>query len=85
MPMFREPVLVFSSNWQQIRKAYDRAMRRNVRLAIYTVESFGIGHITANQAMLKAAASDSLNLAGIAMHDDKKTVDKILKGMRLHE
>jgi hypothetical protein len=85
LPMFRQPVLVFSSDGEQIRKAYDRAMLRNVPLAIYTEESFAIGHISENQAMLKEVPSENLNLVGIAMRGDNKTVGKILKGMRLHK
>ena len=36
LPMFREPVLVYVADAPGLRRAYERAMQRDVELAIYT-------------------------------------------------
>lgn len=84
LPMFRQPVLVFAGDAADLRRAYERAMERDVRLAIFTEELFVTGHDEANRAAVRAVASAELNLAGFALRADRKDVDKILKGLPLH-
>src|SRR5690349_4939939 len=84
LPMFRQPVLVFAGSAEQVRAAYGRALERGVRAAIFTEELFGTGYDEANRAAVKARRSDELRLVGMALRDDRKTVDKILKGLSLH-
>ncbi|MCG8349104.1 MAG: DUF2000 family protein [Chloroflexales bacterium] len=85
LPMLRQPVLVFSASADQILRAYERALRRNVRCAIYTEELFSTGHDEANRAAVKACASDELKLAGMALRDQRKVVDRVLDGLMLHQ
>lgn len=84
LPMFRQPVLVFAGDAADLRRAYERAMERDVRLAIFTEELFVTGHDEANRAAVRAVASAELNLVGFALRADRKDVDKILKGLSLH-
>jgi len=84
LPMFRQPVLVFAGSAEQVRAAYDRAQERGVRLAIFTEELFGTGYDEANRAAVKAVPAAALRIVGMALRDDRKTVDKILKGLSLH-
>ena len=82
LPMFRQPVMVYAAERSALRRAYDRAMARGVeRLAIFTHNLFETGHDEANRA---AVAADELELAGIALHAEKKTVDKVLDKLRPH-
>ena len=39
---------------------------------------------TANRAALEPDAPDAMKVAGLALRDENKTVDKITKGARLH-
>ena len=84
LPMFRQPVMVFAADADQIRKVYERAMRREIRLAIFTEELFSTGNDIDNRAAVIAVAADALKLVGLAMRDHKKVVDKVLKGLSLH-
>jgi hypothetical protein len=53
LPMFREPVLVFMGDAAAVRRAYDRAMQREVeQLAIFTYELFATTHDEAKENYL---------------------------------
>lgn len=82
--MLVQPVPVFAGSANDLRAAYERAMDAKARLAIYTEELFATGYDAANRAAVKAVRAGDLNLAGLALRDERKTVDKILKGLRLH-
>ena len=84
LPMIIQPILIFEADADQLRQAYERAMSREVKLAIYTDELFATGNDIDNRAAVKAVSAEVLNLAGIALRERKKTVDKILKGLSLH-
>jgi hypothetical protein len=83
--MFRQPVLVFEADAPGIRRAYERAMQREVReLAIYTSELFSTGHDDANRAAVAAVSGEELDLVGLALHADRKIVDKVVDKLRRH-
>lgn len=84
LPMFRQPVLVFSASGDELRAAYERAMRRGLRVAIFTEELFATGHDEANRAAVAAVASADLRLVGLALRAERNAVDKVLKGLALH-
>lgn len=84
LPMFRQPVLIFGADAAQMRAVYERARSRNLRLAIYTEELFSTGFDAANRAAVRAVPSEDLRLVGMAFRDEKKIVDKVLKGLSLH-
>jgi hypothetical protein len=85
LPMFRQPVLVFVGDAAAIRRAYERAMQRDVRqLAIFTNELFSTPHDDANRAAVAAVPADELDLVGIALRADKKVVDKVVDRLKRH-
>jgi hypothetical protein len=84
LPMFRQPVLVFAGTAEQLRAVYERAIGRNLRFSIYTEELFKTGNDIDNRAAVKAVRSEDLKLVGLALREDRKTVDKVLKGLSLH-
>ncbi|WP_221939174.1 DUF2000 domain-containing protein [Mycobacterium sp. KBS0706] len=84
LPMFRQPVLVFAGPAEALKAAHARALARNLRIAIYTAELFTTGYDDANRAAVKAVQGEALNLVGFAMHEDRKDVDRVLKGLSLH-
>lgn len=83
-PLVIQPVIVLASDATGLRKVYTRAMDRNARLSLYTEEMFQTGHDAANRAAVKNVAADDLAIVGLALRDDRKTVDKITKGAKLH-
>ncbi len=84
LPMLVQPVMVFAATTADIRAAYERAMAAGAKLAVYTEDLFKTGFDAANRAAVKAVAGADLNLVGIALREDKKIADKILKGLKLH-
>lgn len=85
LPMFRQPVLVFSGTADQMRTIYERMRSRNLRFAIFTEELFATGNDIDNRAAVKACPSERLNIVGLATRADKKIMDKVLKGLALHQ
>jgi hypothetical protein len=85
LPMFRQPVLVFVGDAAAIRRAYERAMQRDVeQLAIFTNDLFSTPHDDANRAAVAAVRADELDLVGIALRADKKVVDKVVDRLQRH-
>jgi hypothetical protein len=84
LAMLAEPVLVFAGSAVQLRAAYERAVARDVRLAIYTEELFATGNDVDNRAAVAAVPSGELRLVGLALYDHRRVVDKALSGLRLH-
>ena len=84
LPMFVQPVLVYEADGAALRRAYGRAMSRGVAPAIYTRDLFATNHDEANRAAVASVAGQDLDLVGIAVRAERKTVDKIVDRLRLH-
>jgi hypothetical protein len=85
LPMCRQPIMVYAADAAGIRRAYERAMSRAVeRLAIFPREIFATGHDEANRAAVAAIPAEQLDLAGFALHAERKVVDKVLDRLRPH-
>lgn len=85
LPMCRQPILVYAADAAGLRRAYERALARAVQqLAIFTQELFATPHDAANRAAVAAVPADALALAGIALHADRRVVDKVLDRLRPH-
>jgi hypothetical protein len=84
LPMFVQPVLVYEADAPALRRAFERALSRGVKPAIYTQELFATDHDEANRAAVAPVAAEDLDLVGIAFRADRKTVDKIVDRLRFH-
>jgi hypothetical protein len=84
LPMFVQPVVVYEADAAALRRAYERAMSRDVTPAVYTKELFDTDHDEANRAAVAAVPADDLDLVGIAFRAERKTADKIVDRLRLH-
>ena len=84
LPMFVQPVLVYQADAPALRRAYERALGRDVSMAIYTADLFETGHDEANRAAVAGVSSDELDLVGIAFRAERRTVDKVVGGLRFH-
>ena len=66
-----------------MRRAYERARARGVEeLAIFTRELFETLDDEANRAAVAVVRADDLDLVGVALRADRKTVDRILDKAR---
>jgi hypothetical protein len=84
LPMFRQPALVFEATGADLRRAFDRAVARDIDLAVFTDELFSTPHDAANRAAVKAVERENLSFVGIAFRAERKLADKVVKGLRLH-
>lgn len=85
LPMINQPIMIFSANAEQIKKAHERALNRNVKLSIFTEEIFSAIFDEDSRVSVKKCNNEDLNLVGMAMRDDKKIIDKVIKGLTLHK
>ena len=84
LPMFRQPALVFEATGSELRRSYERAVQREVPLAVFTDELFSTPHDEANRAAVRAVAGEDLSLVGVAFRAEQKVADKVIKGLKLH-
>ncbi|MBW8731043.1 MAG: DUF2000 domain-containing protein [Terrabacter sp.] len=84
LPLLGMPVLVFEGTGAMLVTAHERALRRGTALAVYTRAMFSTGHDADNRAAVAGVPAADLDLVGLALHAPKNTVDRILKGARLH-
>ena len=83
-PLVVQPMIVLAADAETLRTIYRRAMERGARLSLYIEDMFATGHDAANRAAVKQYAPDSMTVVGLALREDKKLVDKITKGARMH-
>ena len=83
-PLIIQPMIVLTTDQACLTKIHNRALNRGVDMSIYIEDMFATGHDAANRAAVKQYNTDELNLVGIALREEKKTVDKITKGAKMH-
>ena len=84
LPMSRQPVIVLSAPPNVLRNVRNRANERGIPTVAYIEEMFATGHDEANRAVFSEHTSSEENTVGIALRADKKIVDKITKGAKMH-
>ena len=85
LPLFGQPVLVFSAPGRdELSRALQRALDRDVMPAVFTADLFTTGHDEANRAAVAAVTRGDLDLVGLALRGPRNAVDKITKGLPLH-
>jgi hypothetical protein len=84
LPMFVQPVLIYAADVAGVRRAYERAISRGVTPAVYTQQLFRTNHDEANRAAVAAVPAEDLDLVGIALRAERKTVDRIVDRLRFH-
>lgn len=83
-PLIIQPMIVLSADADGLRKIHARAMAKGARLSIYIDDMFKTGHDAANRAAVKQYRPEEMSVVGLALREDKKIVDKITKGARMH-
>ncbi|WP_233164899.1 DUF2000 domain-containing protein [Mycobacterium sp. AT1] len=83
-PMFGQPVMVFGADKSRLTRTLNRALDRGVSPAIFTSALFGTGHDDENRAAVAAVRRAELDVVGLAVRAERKVVDKIVDGLKLH-
>jgi hypothetical protein len=84
LPMFVTPVVVFAGGAAAVRRAFDRAMDRGLKLAVYPDELWDTFDDVANRAAVRGVPTEKLSLAGFAVAGDRRTVERALDKLKLH-
>jgi hypothetical protein len=84
LPMFRQPVLIYTADQQQLAAAHSRALARGLDTGVYIEDMFKTGHDADNRTTVRAVTPDDMPLVGLAVYGPKNGVGKIFKGFRLH-
>ena len=79
-----QPVIVLGADAATIATIYRRAMERRVALSLYIEDMFATGHDAANRATVKQRHPDAMPVVGLALREERKIVDKITKGAKMH-
>jgi hypothetical protein len=83
-PLIRQPIIVLNANRETLVSVHRRILERQIPAAIYIEEMFSTGHDAANRAAVRQVPAGNLNIVGLAIREDKKVVDKVTKGAKLH-
>lgn len=83
-PLIREPIMVYAGSANDLTKVRARSISRGLTISIYTYDLFATGNDHDNRAAVAAVEADALDLVGLAVHADRKQVDKVIKGLSLH-
>jgi hypothetical protein len=84
LPMFRQPVLVYTATAGELRTVHGRALARQLDVGVYIEEMFKTGNDGDNRAAVRAVAVTELDLVGLVVYGPRNGLDKVLKGLRLH-
>lgn len=79
-----QPIIVLSTDGATLSKIHARALERDVPASVYIEDMFSTGHDAANRAVFAQYGPADARIVGIAVHADRKTVDRVTKGARLH-
>jgi hypothetical protein len=84
LPLLVQPVLVFEATAEKLRTVRERAERRGLTIAIYTVEMFSTGNDADNRGAVRAVPTSELDLVGIALRAPHRDADAVLRGLHRH-
>jgi hypothetical protein len=79
-----QPVIVLAADAETMANVHRRALERGVRHALYIEEMFSTGHDAANRAVVADCNPETAKVVGVGLRADRKIVDKITKGARMH-
>jgi hypothetical protein len=83
-PMTIQPMVVLAADQETLRTVHKRALERDVTASAYIEEMFATGHDAANREVFSQFGPDDARLVGLALRAEKKVVDKITKGAKMH-
>jgi len=83
-PMFGQPVMVFGADKSRLARTLNRAVDRGLAPAIFTSALFHTGDDVQNRAAVAAVGRAELDVVGLAVRADRKVVDKVIDGLKLH-
>jgi hypothetical protein len=84
-PLCIQPIMIMKTNREKLKTILNRANNYDLPLSIYIEDMFSTGFDEANRETVAQYASEALPLVGIAVRGEKKLIDKVTKGVKLHD
>ncbi len=84
LPLLVQPVLVFESSAEKLKTVHERALRRAVPIALYTLPMFSTGNDADNRAAVRTVTAADLDIVGIALRAPHRDADAVLRGLARH-
>ncbi|MHC1547497.1 DUF2000 family protein [Phyllobacterium sp. K27] len=79
-----QPMVVLAADQETLRKIHKRSLERNITTSAYVEEMFATGNDVANREVFGRFEPETAKLVGIALRAEKRAVDKITKGAKMH-
>jgi hypothetical protein len=83
-PLIIQPMIVLSADKETLAAIHTRATERAVKMSIYIEDMFSTSNDADNRATVLKYRPEQMKLVGLALREDKKIVDKITQGARMH-
>ena len=80
----RQPIVVLEADLVCLQKIHQRTENRAVCSSIYIRDMFSTGNDEDNRKTVLKYHSSDLPIVGIGLREEKKLIDKITKGAKLH-
>lgn len=80
--LIREPVFVYGSTVEELRRTHQRALSRELVPAVYIEAMFKTTNDVDNRTAFAAASVDALDFVGIGVHGPRKVIDKVVNGLK---
>lgn len=80
--LIREPVFVLGATLDELRRTHQRALARELVPAIYIERMFATTNDADNRAAVATAPADALDFVGIGVHGARKSIDKVVNGLK---
>jgi hypothetical protein len=85
LPFLKHPILIYGANKEeQIKRAFNRATERQLRIGIYTRGLFATKDEEGNLIEVASHEDSDLDLAGIIIYGENKQVDKAVDKLKFH-
>ena len=80
--LIREPVFVYGATLEELQRTHARALSRELVPAAYIEAMFKTTNDADNRVAFAAAPSDAQDLVGLRIHGPRKTIDKVVNGLK---
>ena len=80
-----QPAVILKSTRERLRTFLERAHNRDIPVALYIEDMFETGHDEANRLSVLQYETAALPVVGLGLRAEKKIVDKVFKGAKLHD
>lgn len=79
-----QPLIILACDGAMLSVIHRRALEKQVQVALYIEEMFRTNHDAANRAVFAQFGPDDARPVGLALRAERKLVDKITRGARMH-